>query len=79
LNLRGADWLSGVLNQIGLEQAIGVIYLPESERVSHYFYARIADQFDAVIQPGPNTRRRTAERTSQWETGELPETYPFAV
>lgn len=78
LNLRGADWLSAVLNQIGLERAIGVIYLPESERVSHYFYARIADQFDAVIHLDQTRAVEPPERPSQWETGE-PETYPLAV
>jgi erythromycin esterase-like protein/predicted phosphoribosyltransferase len=32
-----------------LERAIGVIYRPDTERQSHYFLARLADQFDAVI------------------------------
>ncbi|PLS78449.1 MAG: erythromycin esterase [Chloroflexi bacterium] len=32
-----------------LERAIGVIYLPETERQSHYFEARLSQQFDAVI------------------------------
>ena len=32
LILRGANWLSGVLNNAMLERAIGVIYLPESGR-----------------------------------------------
>jgi erythromycin esterase-like protein len=32
-----------------LERAIGVQYLPETERQSHYFNARIGEQFDAVI------------------------------
>ncbi len=32
-----------------LERAIGVLYLPESERASHYFEASIADQFDAIF------------------------------
>jgi erythromycin esterase-like protein len=32
-----------------LERAIGVVYRPQSERISHYFYARLPDQFDAVI------------------------------
>ena len=32
-----------------LERAIGVQYLPETERQSHYFGARLGDQFDAVI------------------------------
>jgi hypothetical protein len=32
-----------------LERAIGVIYLPETERASHYFDATLPRQFDAVI------------------------------
>jgi erythromycin esterase-like protein len=32
-----------------MNRAIGVIYRPATERQSHYFGARIADQFDAVI------------------------------
>src|SRR5215217_4685725 len=32
-----------------LERAIGVQYLPETERQSHYFGARIGNQFDAII------------------------------
>ena len=32
-----------------LERAIGVIYRPETERQSHYFYAVLPDQFDGVI------------------------------
>src|SRR5436190_17166057 len=32
-----------------LERAIGVIYRPESERLSHYFHVRLPKQFDAVI------------------------------
>ena len=32
-----------------LERAIGVVYRPETKRISHYFYARITDQFDAVV------------------------------
>ena len=32
-----------------LERAIGVIYVPQTERQSHYFMARLAQQFDAVI------------------------------
>jgi erythromycin esterase-like protein len=79
LMLRDAEWLSGVLNQRRLERAIGVIYLPESERVSHYFNARLADQFDAVIHLDQTRAVEPLERTSQWEAGELPETYPFAV
>ncbi len=32
-----------------LERAVGVVYAPQTERQSHYFQARLAEQFDAVI------------------------------
>jgi erythromycin esterase-like protein len=32
-----------------LERSVGVVYTPESEKLSHYFNARMADQFHAVI------------------------------
>src|SRR5581483_6175101 len=79
LILRGAKWLSGTLRQERLERAIGVIYLPQSERVSHYFGARLAEQFDAVIHFDQTRAVEPLERTAQWEGGEFPETYPFAV
>jgi erythromycin esterase-like protein/predicted phosphoribosyltransferase len=62
-----------------LERAIGVVYRPETERISHYFQARLADQFDAVIHLDETHALEPLERTSQWETGELPDTYPFGV
>ncbi len=67
------------LDERRLERAIGVIYKPEAERVSHYFEARLADQFDAVIHIDETRAVEPLERTSQWEAGELPETYPWAV
>jgi erythromycin esterase-like protein len=79
LTLRDNNWLSGVLNKTQLERAIGVIYLPETERASHYFEARLADQFDAVIHLDETRAVEPLERTSEWEAGELPETFPFAV
>jgi erythromycin esterase-like protein len=79
LILRGAKWLAGVLNKARLERAIGVIYRPESERASHYFDAHLSDQFDAVIHLDQTRAVEPLERTAQWEAGEFPETYPFAV
>ena len=32
-----------------LERAVGAVYLPATERRSHYFRARLSKQFDAVI------------------------------
>src|SRR5438094_5886326 len=62
-----------------LERAIGVIYRPESERLSHYFHARIPKQFDAIIHIDETSAVEPLERTSVWDKGELPETYPFKV
>jgi erythromycin esterase-like protein/predicted phosphoribosyltransferase len=62
-----------------LERAIGVVYRPETELLSHYFHARIADQFDAVIHVDETHAVEPLERTSEWEAGELPETYPWGV
>ncbi|MFO0618026.1 MAG: erythromycin esterase family protein [Polyangiaceae bacterium] len=62
-----------------LSRAIGVIYRPETERQSHYFKSRIGEQFDAILHFDRTSAVQPLERTSQWVTGELPETYPFAV
>ncbi|MGZ6671253.1 MAG: erythromycin esterase family protein, partial [Solirubrobacteraceae bacterium] len=62
-----------------LERAIGVVYRPETERISHYFHARMGEQFDAVIHLDETTAVEPLERTAEWEAGELPETYPFGV
>jgi erythromycin esterase-like protein len=62
-----------------LERAIGVIYRPGTERVSHYFHARLPQQFDAVIHLDETRAVVPLERTAGWEAGDLPETYPWAV
>jgi erythromycin esterase-like protein len=67
------------LRQPRLERAIGVIYRPETERQSHYFQARLADQFDAVVHIDDTRAVEPLERTAKWEQGEVPETYPHAV
>jgi len=71
------EWLRD-FNQ-RLERAIGVIYRPESERLSHYFHARLPKQFDAMIHIDETRAVEPLERTSVWDKGELPETYPFKV
>jgi erythromycin esterase-like protein len=61
-----------------LERAIGVVYKSETERASHYFRARLADQFDAVIHVDTTSALTPLERRSR-ETSDLPETYPTGV
>ena len=72
---RAAD----VLRSPRLQRAIGVIYRPRTERQSHYFRARLADQFDAVIHIDDTRAVEPLERTARWEEGEVPETFPYAV
>lgn len=68
------------LSEPRLERAIGVIYAPQSERVSHYFEAVLPEQFDAVIHwdetravepldPPPGWPRRVA----------APDTFPSGL
>jgi erythromycin esterase-like protein/predicted phosphoribosyltransferase len=68
-----------VLSSARLERAIGVIYRPQTERQSHYFRARVSDQFDAVIHLDETRALEPLERNAGWDSGEPPETYPYAV
>ena len=79
LVLRGNDNALEGLNEAKLERAIGVIYRPDTERVSHYFHARLLAQFDAVLHFDETRAVIPLERTAGWEAGEAPETFPFAV
>jgi len=79
INLRGVRKEVDLLRKPRLERAIGVIYRPETERLSHYFEARLLEQFDAVIHFDETRAVEPLERTSVWDKGELPETYPFNV
>jgi len=79
LPLRDNASASVALRDPKLERAIGVIYLPQTERQSHYFDARLADQFDAVIHFDETSALQPLERRAIWETGEPPETFPTGV
>jgi erythromycin esterase-like protein len=62
-----------------LQRAIGVIYRPETERMSHYFEARLPHQFDVVLHYDRTRAVEPLERTPLWVRGELPETWPSAL
>jgi len=79
VTLRDNKTVSLVLRQPRLERAIGVIYLPQTERQSHYFDARLSDQFDAVIHFDKTRALEPLERYARWETGEPPETFPTGM
>jgi erythromycin esterase-like protein len=71
--------MRGVLRAPRLERAIGVIYRPETERQSHYFEARLGQQFDAVIHLDRTSALVPLDRTAIWDRGEPPETFPTGV
>ena len=65
------------LGEPRIERAIGVIYRPETERQSHYFFATLPEQFDALIHVDTTRAVEPLERSAAWrDDGDLPETYP---
>jgi erythromycin esterase-like protein len=79
LAMRGDTRLGEALGETRLERAIGVIYRPESERMSHYFDARLPAQFDAVIHFDQTQAVEPLDRTAGWDAGEPPETFPTGL
>jgi erythromycin esterase-like protein len=73
INLRGDNTVAAGLREQRLERAVGVIYRPESERWSHYFYARLADQFDAVIYFDQTQGVVPLEPGKQWTARQQPD------
>jgi erythromycin esterase-like protein len=75
---RDLDLASG-LAAPHLERAIGVIYRPESERRSHYFRARLSDQFDYVVHLDDTRAVEPLDHAPSWEPVEVAETYPSGL
>jgi erythromycin esterase-like protein len=71
--------LSRALAGPHLERAIGVLYVPRTERQSHYFYARLADQFDYVIHIDETRALEPLERSAGWEADDMAETFPSGL
>jgi erythromycin esterase-like protein len=79
LNLHQEDSAITELQQPRLERAIGVIYLPKTERRSHYFQAQLPAQFDAVIHIDNTHAVEPLDRPNNIETTEVPETFPSGL
>jgi erythromycin esterase-like protein len=67
------------LSEARLQRAIGVIYRPETERWSHYFHARLPEQFDAMIHLDRTRALDPLEQSAVWQRGELPDTFPTSL
>jgi len=78
--LRSDPEVASALAGPHLERAIGVIYVPETERRSHYFHARLPEQFDFVVHIDQTRAVEPLERPAAWETEEeLAETFPSGL
>ena len=78
LDLRQSE-IAQALRDERLERAIVVIYRPETELISHYFHARLPDQFDAVVHFDHTRAVEPLERTVEWDLGEVEETFPSGL
>lgn len=78
LNLTAGD-VSEHLSAPRLQRAIGVIYRPETERESHYYGARLAEQFDWLLHLDRTRAVEPLEPSAEWARDEPPETYPSAL
>ncbi|MCD6045244.1 MAG: Protein-L-isoaspartate O-methyltransferase [Gammaproteobacteria bacterium] len=76
LNLRKEDALTHLLQSPQLQRAIGVVYRPETERLSHYYFSHLPYQFDALIHFDKTHALKPLNHQIQYPTEELPETYP---
>lgn len=76
LLLRDNQDLARYLGLSRLQRAIGVLYLPQSERQSHYFFSKLPEQFDAIIHLDTTRALKPLETTGLWHKGEVFETYP---
>ena len=79
LPLRDDATLASLLAARRLQRAIGVIYLPHSERMSHYFHTRLPAQFDAMIHIDATRAVEPLVPEPEWHAGEPPETYPSGL
>ena len=69
-------WVADSLSDRLLERAIGVIYRPDTERVSHYFHADLPEQFDAVIHFDRTSAVVPIDPVSSLTDIDMAETYP---
>ncbi|SFN29783.1 Erythromycin esterase homolog [Nitrosospira briensis] len=77
--LRGVGEAVDMLGERRLQRAIGVIYRPETERISHYFYATLPRQFDFMIHIDKTEAVQPLPAISHKRPGEMDETYPSGL
>jgi erythromycin esterase-like protein len=79
LDLREPNEMVDALREPRLQRAIGVVYRPDTERVSHYYQARLPEQFDFLIHYNMTTAVEPLEARLHWEHPEYEDTFPFGL
>lgn len=77
VDFTGSGPLSEALSALRLERFIGVIYRPETERLSHYAAAALSRQFDAYIWF--DRTKTVTPLASVAKPGQVPDTFPFGL
>lgn len=67
LNLHGNKEIEHYLHIPRLQRAIGVIYRPETERESHYYFTRLPYQFDSIIHFDQTTAVEPLDININWK------------
>jgi protein-L-isoaspartate(D-aspartate) O-methyltransferase len=62
-----------------LERAIGVVYRPDTELASHYFYASLPQQFDEYVWFDETRAVQPLQAVTRPNQSEIPDTYPFGL
>jgi erythromycin esterase-like protein len=78
-DLAGEGEARAALEEPRLQRAIGVVYRPETERVSHYFRVVLPRQFDAIIHVDRTRALEPLERLVATDPEEAPETFPTGM
>jgi erythromycin esterase-like protein len=79
LPLRGDAALADALREPRLQRAIGVIYRPDTERWSHYFHSRVAQQFDALVHIDETRAIDPLPDRAAGKAADPPETFPSGL
>jgi erythromycin esterase-like protein len=79
LDLRSPNDAIDRLREPRLQRAIGVVYRPETERESHYFFSRLPGQFDFLIHFDETNAVQPLATLVHGHPGEAGETYPYGL
>lgn len=79
LDLRARNEAVELLTDEKLQRAIGVIYRPETERMSHYFYTSLSRQFDFMIHIDETEAVTPLPSFALKRPGEMDEPYPSGL